>query len=38
MCNKVVDNYLHALEYVPDCYMTQNMRDKAVNTHPSTTE
>ena len=25
MCDKVVDNYPHALKFVPDCYMTQNM-------------
>ena len=23
MCDNAVDNYPHALEFVPDCYMTQ---------------
>ena len=23
MCNKTVDNYAHALEFVPECYKTQ---------------
>ena len=23
MCNKSVDNYVHALEFAPDCYQTQ---------------
>ena len=23
MCNEAVDNYPHALEFVPDCYITQ---------------
>ena len=36
MCNKAVDNYPHALEFVPKCYKTQNMCDKAVNIYPST--
>ena len=31
MCNKAVDNYAHALKFVPDCYMTQEMCDKAFN-------
>ena len=35
MCNKAVDNYPHALEYVSECYKTC---DKAVNTYPSTTK
>ena len=26
-----MDNYPHALEFVPECYMTQEMCDKAVN-------
>ena len=38
LCEKVVDNYLHALEFVPDCYITQKMCDKAVITYPSTIE
>ena len=23
MCNQAVDNYAHALEFVPECYKTQ---------------
>ena len=38
MCNKPVDNYPHALKFVPDCYMTQKMCDKVVNTYHSTTQ
>ena len=38
MCNKAVKNYPHALEFVLECYKTQNMCDKAVNTYPSTIE
>ena len=38
MSDKAVDKYPHALEFVPDCCMTQKMCDKAVNTHPSTIE
>ena len=34
--DKAVNNYPHALEFVPDCYMTQTMCDKAVNTHSYT--
>ena len=33
MCDKTGDNYPHVLEFVPDCYMTQKMCDKAVHTH-----
>ena len=36
MCNKGVDNYPHALEFVSDCYNTRTMCDKAVDTHSST--
>ena len=36
--DKAVDNYTHVLEFVPDCYMTQKMCDKAVETHPFTIE
>ena len=36
MCNKAVDNQTNALEFVPKCFMTQNMCDKAVNTYSST--
>ena len=28
MCNKAADNYPHALEFVHDYYMTQEMCDK----------
>ena len=38
MCNKAVYNDSHALEFVPDCCMTQEMRDKIVNTHFSAIE
>ena len=31
MCNKAVDNYLHALEFVPECYKTQEMGYEVVN-------
>ena len=37
-CNKAVDNYPHALEFVPDCYKTQEMCNKAVNIYRSTTK
>ena len=36
MCNEAVENYPHALEFVPECYKAQNMCDKAVNTYPTT--
>ena len=37
MCNKAVDNFLHALNSFPNCYITQkSCCDKAVNTHSST--
>ena len=29
-CNKAADNYAHALEFVPDCYKTQKIDNKAV--------
>ena len=35
MCNKAVDNYLHALEFVTERYMTQKVCDKDVDTYPS---
>ena len=25
MCNKAADNYLHALEFVTECYKTQDI-------------
>ena len=34
MCNKAVDNYPHALEFVPECCKTQNVH-KAVDTYLS---
>ena len=36
MCNKAVYYYPHALEFVPECYKTQNICDKAVPTPPPT--
>ena len=36
LCNKGVENYPLALEYVPECYKTQEMCDKSVDTYPST--
>ena len=36
MYNKAVDNYAHALEFVPECYKTWEMWNKAANTFPST--
>ena len=36
MCNKAVDNYPHALEFVPEYFMSQEMCDKVVNTRSST--
>ena len=33
-----MENYPHVIEFVPECYKTQNMCDKAVNTYPSTIE
>ena len=36
MCDKTVDNYSHALEFIPECYKTQKMCDKAVDAYPST--
>ena len=38
MCDKAVDNYPHALEFVPEFYKLEKMCDKAVDTHPSTIE
>ena len=36
MCSKAVNNYPHALEFVPECYKIHKMCDKAVDTHPPT--
>ena len=33
MCNKAVDNYSHALEFVPEHYKTQKTCDNAANTY-----
>ena len=33
--NKAVKNYPHALEFVPESFMTQKMCYKAANTYPS---
>ena len=35
MCHKDVDNYSHALEFVPECYKTQNMCGNTLDTYPS---
>ena len=35
MCNEAVDNYPHAFEFVPECYKTQKVCDKGVDTYPS---
>ena len=36
MCNKPVGSYTHTLEFVPDCYMTQEICHKIANTLSST--
>ena len=36
MSNKAVDNYPNAIEFVPECYKTQQMFDKNVNIYPPT--
>ena len=36
MCNKALDSYAHAWEFVPDRYKTQEMCIKAVDNYPST--
>ena len=36
MCNKAVDNYPYALEFLLECYKTKKLCDKAVDIHPST--
>ena len=35
MCNKIVDDYAHVLEFVPDCHKTQKMCNRNINTYPS---
>ena len=36
MCNKEVDHYRRALEFVLECYKIQKLCDKAVGTYPTT--
>ena len=36
LCNKAVEDYAHALEFVPDWYQTHEMCIKAVENYPST--
>ena len=38
MCDKSVESYPHALEFVPECYKNKKKGDKAVDAYPSTTE
>ena len=38
MCDKPVDSYSHALEFIPECYKNPNICDKALDTCPSTTK
>ena len=35
MCDKAIYNYPHALQFVPDCSITQKMCDKNVNNYHS---
>ena len=35
MCNKAVDDYPNSLDFLPECYKTQNVCDKAVDSPPS---
>ena len=35
MCNEAVDDYVHTLDFVPDCYETHEMCNKVVNTYAS---
>ena len=35
ICEKVVDYYLHALEYVSDCHMTKEPCEKTIDTYPN---
>ena len=34
MCNKAVNSYPHALEFVSECYKAQKMCNKAIDTYP----
>ena len=36
LCNKAVDNYSHALTFIPNCYINQKICDKALDAHQST--
>ena len=36
MCDKAVDNYDHALEFVPDRCKSQKMYDEVIDDYPST--
>ena len=36
MCNEATGSYPHTIEFVLDCYMTQEMCDKIANTQSST--
>ena len=38
MCDKAVDNYPRALEFIPECCRTHKMCDKTVDTYLSTLE
>ena len=31
MCDKAVNTHLSAIQFIPECYKTQEMCDKAVN-------
>lgn len=35
ICQKAVDNYVHASWHVPNCYNTEQMCNIFVGTHPS---
>ena len=35
MCDKAVDNYSHALVFLPNCYKSQKISNKAVGIYPS---
>ena len=36
MCDKALESYPGTLKFVPNCYITQKMCDKALNTFHST--
>ena len=33
ICNKTIDNYTHALKFVPDCFKTEKIGNKAGDTY-----